>query len=189
MSSRISPNEPFTRQRRGCDSGLCGPSGMQTLVPGAVLDKLEAARRHGNGNALCHRQRACVETQQPARRQGRCEHADDPRRVEADLMKSALRHRCNPCCRLDADHIGRHHVAAGGSDHRRRRQHSRKYARGWVNDARHVCVVEIEPVAEVAVEDRCVASRKACGKTDHRNAALAAEAAHGVQHAVRVVIA
>src|SRR5262245_48158116 len=91
------PNEPVLRKGRGCDANDPGPTRVHALRPGAILQKLEAAARHGKRDPLRHGRAIGIEPEDASRRQSAAKGSDQPRGVKAYLMKATLRDRaCSP---------------------------------------------------------------------------------------------
>ena len=145
------------------------PARMHALGPGAVLQELEAARGHGERDALRHHQALGTEPHQRAGSERAAEHADQSGRVEADLVERPAADGGQARCRFHAGDIGGEQVGAGGTLHVGGRQHRRPNAGGGMDDPAGVRVVEVEAVHQDAVEQRGVPRRQAQRQTDHGN--------------------
>ena len=156
------------RQSRRRDSRRCRPAGMEAFVPGAVFQKFQAARRCRERDSLRHDQLLFGQPHQPARGKHARESADETGRMKAHLVEGAFGHGAEPRRGLDAENIGREHLASACPAPRADRQHGRGQARSGVNNAAGVGIVEIEPVDEDAVHERRVAHRQPRRHADHR---------------------
>src|SRR5262249_58094477 len=72
------PNEALLRERRGRDPGRRRPAGVEALVPGPVLQELEASRPGRERDALRHHELLLAQAPQTARGQRAPQRANEP---------------------------------------------------------------------------------------------------------------
>ncbi len=117
-----------------------------------------------------------VEPLEPSRGQRRAEHADHPRRVKTDLMKSALGGGADPGRGFDADEVGQKRLAsARPAPHSFGEDHGHGARRG-VDHAARMGVVIVEPVDQRPVHQGRVPESEPGIHADDRIASLLAQA-------------
>jgi hypothetical protein len=161
------PDEAVLRERRRRDPGHPRPAWVHALGPGAVLEKLQAAARHRQHDALRHGGALRIETKKLRRGKCAAERADQSGRMEADLMEAALGDRPQPSGNFHCRHVGRQQgftipiVPVG------QRQGTREAARGRMNDAARMGVVEVKAVDEYPVHEYGVTKGQAAADADN----------------------
>jgi hypothetical protein len=108
--------------------------------------------------------------------------------VEADLMEVTAADRAEARGRFHARHVGGHQIGTRLAAHERRGQHRRPDARGRMDDASGVRVVEVEPVRQHAVHQRGIARAESLRQADHRHPSVTTEARDRRQGLVREII-
>ena len=142
---------------------------MQALGPGAVLEEFERARRHAERDALGLPQFAFRQSEQPAGGERGGGRVADAGGMKAGAVEAAARHAGDPDRCLDAENIGGQHLPRRRPRHDRRRKRCRKLRHRRVDHAPEMGVVEIEAVADQAVDGRGVAAAPGKRKADDRN--------------------
>lgn len=107
------------------------------------------------------------------------EYADQPGRMEPDLVEWSAADGGKPGRGLHAGNVGRDEIGARGTAHMGGRERRRPQAGGGVDDAAGMRVVEVEAVHQDAVEECGIARGQAQRQADYGDAALPAEARDG----------
>ena len=160
---------------------------MQALGPGAVLEEFERARRHAERDALGLPQFAFRQSEQPAGGERGGRRVADAGGMKAGAVEAAARHAGDADRRLDAENIGGQHLPRRRPRHDRCRQRCRKLRHRRVDHAPEVGVVEIEAVADQAVDGRGVAAAPGKRKADDRNRSAGGDRAEAVDRLPGIV--
>ena len=180
--------ETLLGQGRSADPANRRPAGVHPLGPGAVVQELQAARRHAERDALGVRELRLGHAGEPAGGQRRAEHADHAGGVEAQTMEAALRRSGDPRRALDGHEIGFQHRATRGAVPLAGGHHRRHRARRGVDHAADVGVVVVEAVDQEAVHLRGIAQRQPRRHPDDGIGPVAGKPVDGGQRLVAEIV-
>ncbi len=170
------PLEPIGGEARRHQTLHGSLAHLIALVPGAVLEELERTRRLAGRDPEGVLHRARVEAQQPPRRGRRAEGACSGGGMEAArIVRGRVQRHAEAAADLEADDDRRHQRRSGcicqfsggdGGRHDRRARMQRTVGMG---------VIEIERMAERAVQQRCRRRAVTTVEAEHGAGAVAAE--------------
>lgn len=176
--------ESRTGQCRGGQPADAGPARVHALGPGAVAQKLHAARRHRQHHALRVLEGGQVQPHQLAGRQRAPKSPDQPGRVKSHIMETTPSRRTQARSNLNRQHVSCDHLGPRRMPLRRQTQRQRESAGAGMRDRAGVGVVEVQPVDQDAIYQHRIAQRQGC-KGAHDGAVT--RAAQGLQAAVGTV--
>ena len=169
-------DEFVARQGRGDHAVHGGGADLVALVPGAIDQKLQRARGLAAGDAECRNDLRLRKPEQFSGGRRRAIGAGSRGRMKTLLV---MRGRIERIAEPAADFIARddrgQHLAAGGTDHFADRECRRHHGRARVQRGVRMRIVEIEGMAERAVEQRRHRRRPGLGVAEHGGFALAVE--------------
>ena len=169
-------DEIVARQRRGDDAVHRGGADLVALVPGAVDQELQRARGLAAGDAERRDDLVLRQAEQfSGRRRGAIGSGGRGRMKAARVMRGRIERVAEPAAHFIAGHDRGQHVAAGGADHFADRERRRHHGRARMQRGVRMGVVEIEGVAERAVEQRRDRGRPGLAVAEHGGFALAVE--------------
>ena len=167
---RFGRADEIVARQRGRDHAVHrGGADLVALVPGAVDQELQRARGLAAGDAERRDDLVLRQPEQFSRRRGRAIGSRRRGRMKAArVMRGRIERVAEPAAHFIAGHDRGQHVAAGGADHFADRERGRHHRRARMQRGVRMGVVEIERMAERAVEQRC-----------HRRASRSCIAEHG----------
>ena len=169
-------DEFVARKRRGDHAVHRGSADLIALVPGAVDQKLQRARRLAAGDAERGDDLLLRQPEQLSRGRGRAISARRRGRVKAPgIMRGRVERIAEPAADFIAGDDRGQHIAAGGAGHLADRERGRHDRGAGMQRGIRMGIVEIERVAERAVEQRCDRRRPGLGVAEHGGLALAVE--------------
>ncbi|MGY3107283.1 hypothetical protein ACVWW7_003910 [Bradyrhizobium sp. LM6.9] len=169
-------DEIVARQRCGNYAVHRGGADLVALVPGAIDQKLQRARGLAAGDAESGDELLLGEAEQLAG--GRCcaIGAGGGGGVKAArIMRGRVERVAEPAADFIARNDRGQHVAPGGADHLADGEGGRNHGRARMQRGIGVGVVEVEGMAECAVEQRRDRRRPGLAVAEHRGVALGVE--------------
>ena len=148
---------PATPAQPGCMRLVQAPSSRNSRLPLAIESTMPCA--------MVARSR--IEAQKLRRRERAAERADQPGRMKADLMEAALGDRSQSALQLPSPRRrppARFSPSASSRSASAKR--TRKAARGRMNDAARMRVVEVKAVDEYPVHEHGIAQRQSAADAD-----------------------